>query len=474
MTTVESFQDEKFIKAPSKLPPDNQDNRAPKLAVVLAISLGFIMAILDVTVVNVALGDIQHEFGSALPTLVWIIDAYTLTFASLLMLGGSLADWLGAKQAYALGLLIFVFASALCGGATSTNMLIIARLLQGCSAAFFVPSSLTLLTESFPDRATRTKMVGVWGAFIGAAAGAGPFIGGLLVHQFGWRSIFYLNLPIGALGVLLTAILLRPSQRSRRPFDLVSHLLIVGTLSGLSYTLIEGPSLGWFASRSIVLSTFTLVSTGALFLLRERTARHPVIPIELLHNRPFWALNGVGSLISFVLFGEIFVVSLFLEKDRGASAFWTGVEMLPIMGVFAFMNYFSGHLAARWGGRRIMTIGFSIGAFGAVTAALLGSSVPYWEFVLAVAACNAGFALATPAMVASVLYEAGEVYANVGSAMLNANRQVGALCGVAVMGLVIDLVPAWALSFRIAFATFAVCLLAALILVRMGARHTSD
>lgn len=143
-----------------------QDNsRLWKVGVVFAIALGFVMAMLDVTVVNVALGDIQREFTSPLSTLVWIVDAYTLTFASLLLLGGTLADWIGAKRAYISGLAIFVLASALCGFATSTSFLIVARLLQGVGAAFFLPSSLTLLTQSFPDPVMRTRMIGVWGAF---------------------------------------------------------------------------------------------------------------------------------------------------------------------------------------------------------------------------------------------------------------------------------------------------------------------
>ena len=351
--------------------------RAWTLGVVLAVALGFIMAMLDVTVVNVTLGDVQREFDSPLSTLVWIVDAYTLTFASLLLLGGSLADWLGAKRAYISGLAIFVMASGFCGVSTSTSYLILARLLQGCGAAFFLPSSLTLLTQSFPDAATRTRMVGVWGAFIGAAAGSGPFVGGLVIHQFGWRSIFYLNLPIGVFGVILTAMLLRPSRPNPRPFDFTSHLLIMGALSGISFTLIEGPPFGWFASRGIVLSALAAASAVTLFVLRERAAQHPVIPRALFHNGPFWTLNGAGFLLSFVLFGEIFVVSLLLEKARGASAFMTGIQMLPIMGVFAFVNYFAGRLGALWSGRRIMSVGFGVAAFGAASTMSLGGAAPY-------------------------------------------------------------------------------------------------
>ncbi len=449
---------------------DDKPRRIRTLGVVLAVSLGFVMAMLDVTVVNVALSDIQSEFGSDLSTLVWVVDAYTLTFASLLLLGGSLADWLGAKNAYMAGLALFIVASGLCGIAPSTALLIVARLIQGCGAALFLPSSLTLLTQSFPDRAIRVKMVGIWGAIVGAAASLGPFIGGLLVHEFGWRSIFALNLPIGAFGLFLTFILIGTSKRTPRPFDIVSHVLLVGALSALSFTLIEGPNFGWLSSHWIVLSISASITAIILFLLRERISSRPVIPLDLFRNRVFWSLNGSGFLLSFVLFGEIFLISLFLQKARHASALQTGIKMLPIMGIVSLVNYLSGQFTALWGGRRIMTAGYAIGACGAIGAAVLGGAAPYWQIVIPVAICTAGIALAGPAMIASVMHAVGDAYANVGSATLNAVRQIGALCGVAIMGVLLGLVPDWQIAFRMAFATFAVCLVLATTLVHRGTR----
>lgn len=435
------------------------------LGVIVAVALGFVMAMLDATVVNVALEDIRRDFGAPLPDLVWIVDAYTLSFAALLLLGGSLADWAGAKRAYIGGLVVFVSASTLCGLAGSTGMLIAARFLQGCGAALFMPSSLSLLTQSFPDRKTRTRLLGVWGALVGAAAGSGPFIGGVLISQLGWRSIFYLNLPIGALGVLLTAVLVRPSARALRPFDFISHVLIVVALAGLSFTLIQGPVLSWFSSRPITVSTIAAAAALLLFILRQQRGAHPVIPHALLRNAPFLALNGMGFLVNFVIFGEIFVVSLFLQQARGASALRTGIEMLPIMGVISFMNFCSGHFAASWGGRRVMMVGNATATIGAAIVVFLGGGSPYWVLAVAIAICNAGFGLAIPAMIAGVMAEAGQAYANVGAAMLNANRQIGALCGVAAMGITLHLIPSWDLSIRAAFAAFSVCLVSAFIFV---------
>ncbi|GGF35883.1 methylenomycin A resistance protein [Aliidongia dinghuensis] len=451
---------------PEGMIPDG--SRLWKVGVIFAVALGFVMAMLDVTVVNVALGDIQREFTSPLSTLVWIIDAYTLTFASLLLLGGSLADRIGAKRTYISGLMIFVLASAVCGLATSASILVVARLLQGVGAAFFLPSSLTLLTQSFPDPVTRTRMIGVYGAFVGAAAGSGPFVGGLVVHELGWRSIFYLNLPIGALGVILTAILLRPSKPKPRPFDVASHLLLMGALSGVSFTLIEGHSLGWFASRTIVFSVLVALASITLFAVRERLASHPVIPHALLHNRRFWTFNATGTLMSAVLFGEIFVVTLFLEKARGASAFMAGIQMLPIMGVFAFVNYYAGRISSVWSNRRIMIVGYGTAALGAASTILVGGAAPYWLLALTLGICNLGLGFSGPAMMSSVMHEAGRDHANIGSATLSANRQIGALCSVALMGLLLDVIPDWESSLRAAFTVFAFCMVTAAVLVRQG------
>ncbi len=429
--------------------------------VVVAVSLGFVMAMLDVTVVNVALGEIRKNFDAPLSDLVWIVDAYTLTFAALLLLGGSLADRVGAKRAYMLGLIVFIVASGLCALAGSVRMLVGARLLQGCGAALFMPSSLSLLTQSFPERKQRARLVGIWGALVSVAAGSGPLIGGALVQHFGWRSIFYLNLPVGLAGALLTATLLRPSSRNKRHFDIVSHCFIVAALAGLSFTLIEGPALHWFAAPSVTAATALALAALALFILRERTAPHPVIPRALLQKGPFLALNGMGFLANFVIFGELFVVSLYLQQARGASALATGVAMLPMMVSLSIMNVCSGHLTAFCGGRRVLLVGNAVAAAGAGLAAWLGGGAPYWALASAIALCNAGFGLALPAMTTGVMVEGGTVHANVAAATLNANRQVGALAGVAAVGIVLHVVSDWNTSMTIVFAAFSVCLVGA-------------
>ncbi|NVZ64739.1 MFS transporter [Pseudomonas gingeri] len=440
-------------------------SRAPTALVLLAVALGFVMAMLDVTVVNVALSDLQREFDVTLSSLVWVIDAYTLMFASFLLLGGALANVLGAKRAYMLGLAWFILASLLCGLATSAPMLIGARFLQGIGAALFMPSSLSLLTEAFPDRSTRIRMVGIWGAIVGAAAGSGPFIGGLLVNDLGWRSIFYLNLPIGLLGILLTLWAIHPSPRRSIVFNLPTHLLIMLTLAGLSFVLIEGPSLGWTAPANRI--AMTVAAFGALaVILREKRSSSPVIPAPLRHNSNFWALNGLGFLINFALFGEIFLVALLLQQFHHTTALQTGAWMLPVMATVPISNYASGRFAQRFGERRVMLTGLSIAVLGSLVTACVGGGVAYLWIVPAIALCNAGMGLALPAAISSVMHVAGATYSNVAAASLNANRQIGALAGVAVMGIVLHAISDWALSVRIAFAINALVLLVGAWLVK--------
>lgn len=439
--------------------------------VVVTVSLGFVMAMLDVTVVNVALGDIQGEFHAPLSQLVWTIDAYTLTYAALLLLGGALADRVGAKRAYMIGLVWFVAASALCGWAHSADMLIRARLLQGVGAALFVPSSLSLLTESFPDRATRTRLLGIWGAIIAAAAGSGPLVGGVLISLLGWRSIFYVNLPIGLGGIVLAAVVLKQSPRKVRRFDLSTHAMLMIALAGLSFTLIEGPSLGWLSFHILVGALVaTLALAGVVF--RERTSTYPVIPRPLSANSHFWAFNALGFLVNFILFGEIFVVSLFLPKALGNTAFASGLKMLPMMCMLSIMNVASGFLAVRIGVRNVILCGFAVAGTGAITATLVDGQTEFWALASAVALCNAGIGLAVPAIINGLMQEAGATYSNIGAASLNANRQIGALAGVAAVGIVLHRASDWSLSMRVVFAGFAFCAFLALTLFQSAVRRS--
>ena len=327
----------------------------------IALAVGFVMAMLDVTVVNVGLSSIEQSLSTPLTMLVWIVDGYTLTFAAMLLVGGALADRYGAKNIYLLGLLLFVAASLLCGAAPTGAMLVAARLLQGLGAALFMPSSLSLLTHIYEDDRVRAHMLGIWSATVGCAAALGPLVGGVLIHAFGWRSVFLINVPVGLFGLFMAHKMIPAVQKHARELTILSHVLGVLMLAALSFVLIQGPAYGW-TSGPIVAAAAVVVLAAFLLVRRERRGTVSLLPRELFATPQFAAANGIGFLINFGVYGQIFFVSLFLQQARGADALQTGVQLLPMMVVIFAGNLLSGRITAHRGPRFPMLLGLSTGA----------------------------------------------------------------------------------------------------------------
>lgn len=430
----------------------------------MTLAIGFVMAMIDVTAVNTALSDISVSLSVPLTGLVWVVDGYTLTFAALLMAGGALADRFGPKTVYQGGLSVFILGSALCALAPSGNALIAARLLQGAGAALFMPSSLSLLTHAYEDQATRARMLGTWSAIVGCSSAAGPLVGGVLVHEFGWRSVFWVNVPIGLLGIVLTQVLAPATARHQRALSMLSHALGVAALAALSFVLIEGPVLGW-ASPEVLAAGVAAVITASLLVRRERTGSQPMLPKALFETPAFAAANGVGFLINFAVFGQLFLLSLFIQQG-GADALHTGVKLIPMMAAFAVGNLTSGRITARVGTRPPMLYGLMVGlAVALLMLAGLHPDTPYWLLVTAAVVMNVAIGIAIPGMTATVMLVAGKANANSAAAALNANRQIGALVGVAMMGTVMHVAPQWALRLPLAFTLIAAAYAGALLLV---------
>jgi DHA2 family methylenomycin A resistance protein-like MFS transporter len=424
--------------------------QVPPLLMLMTLAIGFVMAMIDVTAVNTALSDISVSLAVPLAGLVWVVDGYTLTFAALLMAGGALADRYGPKNVYQGGLSVFILGSILCAVAPSGNALIAARLLQGAGAALFMPSSLSLMTHAYENQATRARMLGTWSAIVGCSSAAGPLVGGLLVHEFGWRSVFWVNVPIGLAGIVLTQVLAPATPRHERALSMFSHMLSVAALAALSFVLIEGPVLGW---GSVQVLGAAAAAIGAAFLLvrRERTGAHPLLPRALFETPAFAAANGVGFLINFAVFGQLFLLSLYIQQS-GADALHTGLKLIPMMAAFAVGNLTSGRITARVGTRPPMMYGLLVGLSMAVLMlAGLSPQTPYWLLVLGTVVMNVAIGIAIPGMTATVMLVAGKAHANSAAAALNANRQIGALVGVAMMGTVLHMVPDWAWRLPLAF-----------------------
>lgn len=420
----------------------------------VTLAIGFVMAMLDVTVVNVALPSIARQFQTRLSSLVWIVDGYTLTFAALLLLAGALADRFGAKRVYLAGLGIFTLASLLCGVSIDAGMLIAARLVQGFGAALFMPSSLSLLTHAYRDDKVRARMLANWSAIVSVAGACGPLVGGMLIHSFGWRSVFLINLPLGLAGLWLARTNIAPAARHARELSPVSHVLGVLFLSSVSYALIEGNVHGW-TSHAILIAAAVAVASAALLIARERTHPHPVLSRSLYQTRGFGASNAIGFLINFGAYAQLFLISLYLQQAQKASALDAGLMLLPMMCVFAFGSFFSARVSARLGLRTTLMAGLSAAAAMGALAALVGAST-YGSFIAFVALCNLGIGVAVPAMTAITMQIAGHVHANGAAAALNANRQSGALVGVAVMGVLIHGLPDWPQRLMLAFGIGAV------------------
>ncbi|WP_052868622.1 MFS transporter [Streptomyces niger] len=433
-----------------------------------ALATGFVMAALDVTVVNVAGAAIQENLKASLSELTWIVDGYVLVFCSLLLLGGGLANRLGGKNVYLWGMAVFFVASLGCAIAPNAAVLIIARLLQGVGAALFMPSSLSLLVFSFPDKRQRTRMLGLWSAIVATSAGLGPTVGGLLVSAFGWQSIFLLNLPIGIVGALLTKRYIAPTEAHRVKLAVPGHVLWIVALAALSFALIEGPRLGWGAGAMLV-SYVVLVAAGGALVVRERRAENLVMPWSLFRRPSFTGANLVGFLFNFALYGSMFMLALYLQHAQGASAFQAGLELLPMTIWFPLANLVYARISARFSNGALLTLFLLVAGVASLTMVTVTASTPYWVVAVAVGIANIGAGVISPGMTAALVDAAGAEHANVAGSVLNANRQIGTLVGIAGMSVMLGTVSDWdrgpALCFLIVGAAYLAGALGAWLLI---------
>jgi DHA2 family methylenomycin A resistance protein-like MFS transporter len=409
---------------------------------ITALATGFVMATLDVTVVNVAGATIQEDLGTSLTQLTWIVDGYVLTFASLLMLAGGLANRIGAKTIYLWGMAVFFLASLACALSPTPEALIAARLVQGAGAALFMPSSLSLLVFSFPDKRQRTRMLGLWSAIVATSSGLGPTVGGLMVSAFGWQSIFLLNLPIGAIGMVMTYRYIAAVDSRATKLAVPGHIIWIIALAAVSFALIEGPQLGWTAGP--VLAAYIVMAAAATLLtVRERRADNLVMPWQLFRGPGFSGANLVGFLFNFALFGSTFMLGLYFQHARGATPFQAGLELLPMTIFFPVANIVYSRISAHISNGVLLTVFLLIAGVASLTMITISPSTPYWVLAIAVGVANIGAGIISPGMTAALVDSAGPENANVAGSVLNANRQIGSLVGIAVMSLILNSTSDW-------------------------------
>lgn len=403
--------------------------------VVLAMVSGLFMPMLDHLVVNVALPTIQHQLGAGISGLQWIVDAYTLTLAAFMLTGGALGDRHGRKRFFLAGLALFTVASALAGLSATTGQLVAARALQGVGAALLVPGTLSILSATFPP-GKRGMAIGVWGAISGLAIAIGPVVGGYLVAHGSWRSVFFINVPVGIAGFILAAAVVPESrdQAGPRQVDLPGLASGTAAVSALTYALIEGNKSGW-ANPLILWSFAAAVVLAIAFLAVERHRPFPMLPLGLFRNRTFSGANIVGALMFFGMIGTIFFLTLYLQDVRGYSPAQAGVRLLPLSGMILVFAPVAGKLSDRIGSRGFMTAGPAVTAAGLALLLFTQPGTSYTTVLLpAFLAMGAGWAITLAPMSTAVMGSARAGQAGMASAVANTSREVGGVLGVAALG----------------------------------------
>lgn len=348
----------------------------------IALCLGFFMVIMDVTIVNVALPAISKNLQGDISWLQWVVDGYTLTFACLLLSSGNFADRIGAKPAYLTGLILFTLTSLGCGLSPNFLTLTLMRLFQGVGAALLVPTSLALVNASYENKKDRAFAIGIWSAIGGIAGAAGPMLGGVLVFYLGWRSVFFVNIPIGLIVFLLTKKYVGDPKPSREGhFDISGQLLGIISIAALSFALIESGRFGF--SSQIVMTAFIVfaIAFGA-FLWVEHKSMSPMFPLHFFSSSSFSASIAVGWILSFSSYGLFFVLTLYFQHLRHYSALATGFAFLPFLGTNSIGSYLGGKLTSVQGARLPMMMGLSVGSAGYFALLFFNLNTPYFMMIL--------------------------------------------------------------------------------------------
>jgi DHA2 family methylenomycin A resistance protein-like MFS transporter len=403
--------------------------------VVTITSLAFVVAQLDVSIVNLALPQIAQSYHAGISTLQWVVDAYTLAFAVLMLSAGSLSDRLGALRLFQIGIVIFGIASTGCGLAGSSLSLIIFRVLQGIGAATMIPSSLSLLNQAFAhEPATRARAVGLWTAAGSAAMAAGPLIGGLLIHISNWRFIFYVNIPFCVAGFLLSFRLHQEEvAAARKKFDTYGQLLWMLAATLLIAAIIEWHQFG-FQNPLIWGGLLLSLILFALFLRIEKRASHPILPLHLFHSARFNVLLLLGGVLNGTYYGSVFVLSLYLQNVLHYSSMTAGLAFVPLTVGFVITNLLSGRIITRFGIGASIVAGLIIFAAGFAGLFLAGENTPYWHLFFPFLIMPVGMGTAVPAMTTGILASVDKSLSGTASAVLNTIRQTSGAIGVAAFG----------------------------------------
>ncbi len=414
------------------------DGLSPRRKAIILVSccLSLLIVSMDATIVNVAIPSIRSDLHASPSQLQWVVDVYTLVLASLLMLAGATGDRFGRRRVFQIGLVVFAVGSLLCSMAPDVETLIIARLLQGIGGSMLNPVALSIISQVFTGRVERARALGFWGAVVGISMALGPVVGGFLIELISWRAVFWINLPICAAAVLLTAIFV-PETRSKtmRNIDPVGQALAVAFLFGVVFTLIEGPEFGWGNPRVVAVAVAAAVAFVAF--LRYESKRHdPFIDLRFFRSIPF-ASATLTAVCAFSAWGAfLFMMSLYLQSERGYSAMHTGLIYAPIaIGALVF-SPISGRMVGRFGARPSLLVAGILITTASVLLTFLTETTPVWGLLVIFAVFGIGFSMVNAPLTNAAVSGMPLDRAGAASAVTSTSRQIGVSIGVALCGSV--------------------------------------
>jgi EmrB/QacA subfamily drug resistance transporter len=407
-----------------------------KTIVLVSCCLSLLIVSMDATIVNVAIPNIRLDLGASPAQLQWVVDVYTLVLASLLMLSGATGDRFGRRRVFQIGLTVFALGSLLCSVAPTIEMLIAARFLQAIGGSMMNPVALSIISQIFTGRVERARALGIWGAVVGISMALGPTVGGLLIDLVSWRAVFWINLPICAAAIALTAIFVPESKSSTmRNIDPVGQLLAVIFLFGVVFALIEGPGLGW--TDPLVATVAITAAVAFIGFLRYESRRHdPFIDLRFFRSIPF-ASATLTAVSAFAAWGAfLFIMSIYLQVGLNYSAMHTGLIYLPIaIGALVF-SPLSGRLVGRYGARpSLLSAGLCITAASAMLV-FMTASTPIWWLVAVFTVFGIGFSMVNAPITNAAVSGMPTERAGAASAVTSTSRQVGVSIGVALCGSV--------------------------------------
>ena len=402
-----------------------------------AVAFGLFMIMLDNTIVNVALPAIEHSLHMSISSLEWIVTAYALTFAALLITGGKLGDMFGRRKMFIVGLVVFTLASLACGLAPSAGFLIGARAVQGIGAALMNPATLSIITATFPPK-ERGQAIGIWAGVSALALAIGPLLGGLIVDNINWHWIFYVNVPVGVVGIVVSYFFIRESRDTshEQSIDLPGLVTSGGALLALSYALIEGNNHGWTSPEILGLFVGAAVLL-AVFIQLELRQRLPMLDLSLFKIGSFVGANLVAMLVSLGMFGVFFYISLYVQNILGYSPTKAGAIFLPMTVLIILVAPIAGKLSDRVGSRWLMGAGMGILGVSLLLYQRIGLHTGFWSLLPQLLLGGVGMALTMSPMTSAAMGSVPIDKAGVGSGVLNSFRQVGGSLGIALMGAIL-------------------------------------